>query len=266
MSRQSDLTDRLTIEGGSIPTNISALRIILTHSPNAIARGVPARVGAEIEQTLQATAPLFASGFAGADIATRGASEGLSAAVMITPTGVQVDITGAAHGPLLPYLILRAIETHSQTPDSAYQFLLDAMDGDEEMARAVFNPLSFIDDVSAILVQARGAGAATLDMGNPPVRGELMSLLATLHGDQDRLVLSMPPHAGFGPTLENGLLTLAEQGSFQSFGAQPATPEIFMQDGKLVVDAWDADMSFLAEFARVVAGGTMAGIAISDLD
>lgn len=266
MSRQSDLIDRLSIEGGSIPSNISDLRIILKHNPNAIARGIPARVGAEIEQTLQATAPLFASGFAGADNATRGASEGLSAAVLITPTGVQIDISGAAHGPLLSYLILRVIETHSQTPDSAYQFLLDAMDGDEEMARAAFNPLSLSDDISAILVQARGVGAATLDIGNPPVRGELVPLLATLQSDQDRLVLSMPPNAGFGAALENGLLTLAEQGSFQAFGAQAPTPEIFMQDGKLVVDGWDADMSFLAEFARVVAGGTMAGIAISEVD
>lgn len=265
MTRFETLKARMHIEGGVVPINITSLRITLEHTPDAIARGITARVGGEIEVTLGDVTPLFAAGFGAAEGLELGATAAITCHSTITANGIQVDVAGAAHSPLLPYLLVRIIEGHSQTPEGAFERLLDMMDGDEDMARAVFKPLVFANDVESLTIQTAPASPQTptvlLDMA-VPVRADVAALIARLGADAEQIVLSMPDAAMFNDALDHGFLTLQDQGHFQPFGARPSNPEIYMNEGALIVEDWVGAPLFLAELARVIAGGEVAGISI----
>ncbi|PVA11042.1 hypothetical protein DC366_04520 [Pelagivirga sediminicola] len=257
MSRPEALRRALVLPPGGLPAILADLQLRVVYTPDAIARGVPARVANEVERTLEAAIPLFAAGFCGAANAAPNAAARLSGAVTVTKTGFVLSVTGAAHALVFAAVLSRVIEAHSQTPDGAFAGLVDLLDGDEAEARAVFSALSFAEDVERIEITGAGTEQVTapFDPMARPARATLDGLAGAIPADAERLIFEGAAFDGWTEAIDDGFLTLFGLGLFAAPGPVPSEPEIFLADGRLVVDGWKGDPAWLAELLDVVTGG-----------
>lgn len=250
-----------------VPTVITQLTLRVDHTPDAVGRGVSDRVAAEVAQSLEAALPLFAAGFCAANIHKSHAAAGITGAVDRTTTGFTLRIDGASHSTALPYLLVRLIEAHSQTPAGAYQRLLDLLDGDEKEAQSVFKPLSLAADVSAIDMHCAGAGSQqALDLLLPPDQAHLDPLARAIPRDVARLIFDLPQGGRLDTKIEHGFLTLNDQGCFHALGTLPGDPELFVRGRELIINGWDGDAVFLAALVSVVAMGQVSAVQVRSED
>ena len=264
MTRAEALRQKLVGGTPVVPAQIGTLRIAVTHLPGPIERGVPARVGTELSELLAQALPLFAAGFCAAEAAAPGAAAAIAGRVETMERGFVLTLTGAAHGPRLPHVMLRVIEAKSQTPAGAYERLLDLLDGDEEEAKAVFNPLSLAADVAAIEVAADGTGeAVSLQLDRAPAHAGLDPWSATIPRDAERLIFEGASFAKFDDRIDNAVLSLFDTGCFHDFGAVPGQPELFVQGGRFMVEGWDGAPVFLTELLQAVSGGQARSLRVT---
>jgi hypothetical protein len=261
-TRAEALAAKLILPGGALPRTITDLKIEVAHTPVAIDRGVPARLKEDIADILKAIGPLFAAGFSG-----MGASSTFKLKLGGDAQGVRITISGANHTPMLVTLMLRLIEVFSQTPAGAYEYLLDMLDGDEEEAKAAFNPLSFVADVASVTVTAPGEPRDPYTVAAPSLRPDLAPLVAAINVEDDRQIFNVPRNAQYDDALDHGFMTLLGHGVFRPLrddSSMVEEPEIFIQPAdraaQVVVDGWNDDPLYLAELLRVIAGGQAGNV------
>lgn len=270
MSREALLAERLTLPPEGLPEAINELTITLQHTPEAISAGVTERVAEQLKFQFKEIRRLFAVGFA----AIPGQDGSRFKVKVLTGQGsVTVRVSNAAHRPMLAWLLVRLVESQSQTPPGAFERLV-AMIGEED-ARDAFDPLDMVRDVEAISVSASGTGPTghVIDPAQIPECPELDPLVRAIDMEAEMMSFAMPAGARMTEAVENGFLVLQNEGLFrrlaEAFDVEEE-PEIWLrrQQGALemAVEDWTDEPLFLAEFMRVVAGGTIEGITPVDED
>ncbi|EHM00335.1 hypothetical protein HMPREF9946_02687 [Acetobacteraceae bacterium AT-5844] len=264
MNRLETLAARLQITRGGVPARLTVLSIDLRHTAEAVAKGRPDRLAGELEATFETIRPLFAAGFAGAPGAETG-----DIRFSVTPDagGLRIAVTHAGHGPLLVWLLIRAIEAQAQTPPGAFERLLTLLDGDKEAARRMFDPLDFAADIARITVEAVGEPLHALELSRPPLRPDLAPIAAQIEPGRDPLRFAVPEDASLDEAVEHGFLTLLDLGVF----SHPSLPPPDVGEAELhlhrlpggaefVVTGWADEPCFLAELLHVIADGEPASV------
>jgi hypothetical protein len=270
MTRLEALLARVNMPAGGVPQVLTGLSLTIHYAQGAVDRGSVASMLDGLNDECQAIIPLFAAGFAGAGPVA-------SFAIKVSQPGHDmglIEVSGAAHDSRLLFLLLRLIEAGHQTPPGAWERLLYSLDGDEDEARAAFNPRNLAQDVLGIFVTLQGHGATRpFDLAMPQSVAELAPLtLAIAHElpQTDILRFTLPSHMADTGALEHGFLTFQNAGVFSqlndSVPHRPGEPEIMVepagQGAEVTVEDWTDAPVFLAEYLRVLAGGQAESVAV----
>lgn len=183
-----------------------------------------------------------------------------------------VEVKKAAHSPMLAWLLVRLVEHESQTPPNAFEWLVARIG--EEDAREVFDPLDVARDVESITVSAVGTGSTShiIDLAQLPSAPELESLAEIIEQeDEENMAFFMPSDAHMDEDAENGFLVLQNAGIFRRLENafdDTEEPELWLRtiSGvlEMAVEGWTDEPLFLVEYLRLVAGGSLDGIALVD--
>lgn len=174
---------------------------------------------------------------------------------------------------MLAWLLVRLLESESQTPPDAFERLV-ALIGEED-AREAFDPLDMVRDVERITVRASGKGPTghVIDPAQLPQCPELDPLVQVIDAEAEAMGFVMPPDARMTTAVENGFLVLQNAGIYRPLATafdDAGEPEIWLRrrEGgrELAVENWTDEPIFLAEYMRVIAGGSIEGIAPLDED
>lgn len=189
---------------------------------------------------------------------------------------VRLHCPGGAHANVLVVLTRLFAATH-QTPASAFDELLIAMDGDRDAAAEMANALDFDRDVASLTIETAGLPAAPLssvDMRFARRRGAHVPANGPL-GDARVIDADVLRFAGvtvteLDPDLEYALLSLSGTGAFLPLGHSadftPGDEEWWMPEpGRLTAQDISMEQVFLFEAAACLNGGTLSKVTVERL-
>ncbi|MDO5657435.1 MAG: hypothetical protein Q4G36_03810 [Paracoccus sp. (in: a-proteobacteria)] len=258
------LLTRLSPQMPELPVSISRARIKVSFTAEAIARGVPAQVMEGIGARLGDATALFRAGYAATAF---GLGQHVQLTLRAQTDGYMIDVADAVHSQLLVQIMLRLAAAEGQTPFSAYDRLLAAVDGDEAAAQEAYFPLNFLADTHAVTVTAEGEGAKEFTLAPPLTRPDLAALIGEISSKDAQLQLfTMPSGTSLEEEVENGFLSLQNSGVFgRDIAVSEPEPEIFITgEDRFGVDGWSDDPAYLAELLWVLARGKLALVGLLD--
>ncbi|WP_417419411.1 hypothetical protein [Hoeflea sp.] len=260
------MAERLTLPPEGLPEVINALTITLQHTPEATKAAVPEMVGGNLKDQFKEIRPLLAAGFAAP--ADQDSSR-IKIKVSRKRGYITVQVSNAAHGPMLAWLLVRLVEDEFNTPPRAYERLV-AWIGEED-AKDAFDPSDIAREVEAITVSTVGTGSTghVIDLERLPFAPELESLAEVIDQEgEENMAFFMPSDAHMDEDAENGFLVLQNAGIFRRLENafdDAKEPELWLRTVsgvvEMAVEGWTDEPLFLVEYIRVVAGGSLEGIA-----
>lgn len=264
MTRYSDFLARLSVPP-TLPARITAVQIDLHYTPDAATRGVPARMAQMLGLPFGDVSRLFAAGFAAID---PDHGQDIAFDIHSTENRVRISCQGAAHRAMMLYCVLRLLETTHQTPDGAYERLLDLLDGDTAAAQAAFKPINIIDMTRIEVVVAGDEPPMSFAYDTPPLLRDLAGLAAAIDAETDQMVFDLQVDATLSEPVDHGFLVLQNAGVFQPPQTQDPVrtePEVFLSAPRqLHVLGWRDAAFGLAELLWLICDGQTAGIVRRD--
>lgn len=251
------------------PDIVTGVRATLAYSPEAKAGGLPEERADVWGSIAEDIATCMSRGFLARPVTTE-AAVGCDAALSETrDLVIRLDCPGGAHVNVMVVMLRLLAGTH-QTPASAFEELVIALDGDREAAAEISGGMDFARDVAGITIEPvspPGAPVSPMDIRFARRRGA--HLPASGPFGNDRVIdaaearFSGASVAALDPDLEDALLSMAGTEAFVPLGHEarftPGDEEWWNpQPGLLTASAISMEQVFLFEAAACLNGGTLS--------
>jgi hypothetical protein len=271
------LTQRLRLPE-VIPETLTGVRLTVAYTRAAVAAG---RLAEALDRefgmagAVDDLAALLRAGFLSRPpVGPAPARAGLA---RVGPDCIVVDVEGPGLHPNVILLLLRlAHAEHQSPPEATLEALTEALDGDEEAARAAHDTNTFAEIVDALTVEVTGrldAPASPLDIARARRRGAHLPATGPLGPDPivsaAEIRFAGMTTAELDDDLEDACLSLSMGGAFLPLGFrpefEPGDEELFFTEGAdgrpvLVVREITMEEVFLFELAACLNGGALAGV------
>ncbi|MEO1083555.1 MAG: hypothetical protein AAFY88_04885 [Acidobacteriota bacterium] len=253
-----------------LPEVVTRVAVTLQYSPEASASDLPADRVEVWKDMAGEMAALLTMGFLSRS-AAHGGPVAVTATLETPGRLVVVAETPGSHVNLVPMMVRLVVSTHD-TPEGAFQELLNALEGDEAAAREAFGGMNFDQDVEAITVEVSGpdgSEATAAEIRSASWRGVPLPASGRLAGDDvveaDEITFTGLVADGLDPDLEDNFLSLSGMQAFLPIGFDPAHGAgdeefFFSAPAVLTVHGISIEQVYLFELVATLTGGDLTDV------